>query len=304
MKKIISKLLLIALLIIIVLPFYYNTEKEELTAEIRSKVDGDFIELSQGVTHYQQANVGADRTVVLVHGFSVPYYIWDPTFEFLVNQGFHVVRYDLLGRGYSDRPDVDYTQELFDRQLLDLIAALKINKKFDIVGLSMGGAIVAKFVADHPENINKVAFVDPSHEGYSSKLLSVPLLGEYYATVFMLPKAADSQLGDFRDPEKFSSWPDKYRQQMQYKGFRNALLSTLRNFMKSDKINDYKKIAQLGIPAMLIWGRQDQTLPFANSQRVAKALKIDTFVVEDAGHIPHFERPEIVNHELLRFLNQ
>ncbi len=304
MKKILLKILLLLLIIVVALPFYYNTEKEELTKEIRKNVSGDFISLSQGVTHYQQANVGANRTVVLVHGFSVPYYIWDPTFEFLANQGFHVVRYDLLGRGYSDRPDVDYTQELFDRQLLDLIAALKINKKFDIVGLSMGGAIVAKFVADHPEKINKVAFVDPSHEGYSSKLLSFPLLGEYYATVFMLPKAADSQLGDFRDPEKFTSWPDKYRQQMQYKGFRNALLSTLRHFMKPDKIKDYEKIGQLGIPAMLIWGRQDQTLPFANSPRVAKALKVETFVVEDSGHIPHFEHPEIVNPELLRFLNQ
>ena len=304
MKKILLKILLLLLIIVVALPFYYNTEKEELTKEIRENVSGDFISLSQGVTHYQQANVGANRTVVLVHGFSVPYYIWDPTFEFLANQGFHVVRYDLLGRGYSDRPDVDYTQELFDRQLLDLIAALNITKKFDIVGLSMGGAIVAKFVADHPEKINKVAFVDPSHEGYTSKLLSVPLLGEYYATVFMLPKAADSQLGDFRDPEKFTSWPDKYRQQMQYKGFRNALLSTLRHFMKPDKIKDYEKIGQLGIPAMLIWGRQDQTLPFANSPRVAKALKVETFVVEDSGHIPHFEHPEIVNPELLRFLNQ
>jgi len=132
MKKTLLTLLLLILVVVIALPFYYNTEKVELTDEIRKNVSGDFISLSQGVTHYQQANVGADRTVVLVHGFSVPYYIWDPTFEFLAKLGFHVVRYDLLGRGYSDRPDVDYTQNLFDQQLLDLLAGLNINKPIDI----------------------------------------------------------------------------------------------------------------------------------------------------------------------------
>jgi pimeloyl-ACP methyl ester carboxylesterase len=275
-----------------------------LNEDVRAKQNGEYITLSQGIVHYQQANIGADKTVVLVHGFSVPYYIWDPTFDFLTANDFHVIRYDLYGRGFSDRPDVQYSQNLFDVQLLELLDALKLNKPVDIIGLSMGGAITAKFVADHPDRINKVVFIDPSHEAFKSKLLSIPLLGEYYATVMMLPSAAESQLGDFRDPKKFAKWPEKYRQQMQYYGFRNALLSTLRSFMSNDKLYLYKKVGQLQKPTMLIWGKDDQTLPFANSPRVAKALKTTTIVVEDAGHIPHFERPEIVNLHLLTFLNQ
>jgi len=42
--------------------------------------------------------------VALVHGFSVPYYVWDPTAPELARAGFRVLRYDLYGRGYSDRP--------------------------------------------------------------------------------------------------------------------------------------------------------------------------------------------------------
>jgi pimeloyl-ACP methyl ester carboxylesterase len=56
---------------------------------------------------------------VLIPGFSVPYVIWDPTFEDLVEKGFRVLRYDLFGRGYSDRPDAIYDLELFDRQLMN-----------------------------------------------------------------------------------------------------------------------------------------------------------------------------------------
>ena len=304
MKKIIKITVLLLLIITIALPFIYNTEKQPLTDQIRSKVSGDFIKLSQGIVHYQQANIGAEKIVVLVHGFSVPYYIWDPTYDYLISNGFHVIRYDLYGRGYSDRPDVNYDQQLFDTQLLELLEALNIQKPVDVIGLSMGGAIAAKFVADHPEKVNKVAFIDPSHESFYSKKLAVPLLGEYLATVVMLPKAADGQLGDFKDPDEFTDWPDKYRQQMQYYGFRNALLSTLRNFAKPDKLYLYQKVGQLNKPALLIWGEDDNTLPIANSARVAQALNTETFVVKNAGHIPHFERPEIVNPALLIFLQE
>ncbi|HHL31788.1 MAG TPA: alpha/beta hydrolase, partial [Oceanospirillales bacterium] len=219
MKKAIKAILLLLLLFLIALPIVCNTEHQELSAEVRTQTSGDYIQLSLGTVHYQQANIGAGKTVVLVHGFSVPYYIWDPTYDFLVAQGYHVLRYDLYGRGYSDRPDVDYTQALFDQQLVELLAALKINQPIDIIGLSMGGAVVAKFVADHPEKVRKIVFIDPSHEAFYSWALSTPLLGEYIATVHMLPKAANSQLGDFSNPEKYASWPDKYRQQMQYHGF-------------------------------------------------------------------------------------
>src|SRR5919109_740116 len=59
--------------------------------------------------------------VVLVHGFSVPFFIYDPTFEFLTRAGFRVLRYDLFGRGFSDRPKARYNIDLFVRQLGELL---------------------------------------------------------------------------------------------------------------------------------------------------------------------------------------
>ena len=75
------------------------------------------------MTHYQLAGPPAVHTVVLVHGFSVPYYIWDPTFDGLVAAGFRVLRYDLFGRGWSDRPDARYDPNFFDEQLVQLLGA-------------------------------------------------------------------------------------------------------------------------------------------------------------------------------------
>ena len=61
--------------------------------------DGEaFVLLSQGHTYYRTANLTAcEGADVLVHGFSVPSYIWEPTFDFLASKGRCVVMLDLYG---------------------------------------------------------------------------------------------------------------------------------------------------------------------------------------------------------------
>ncbi|HCK65361.1 MAG TPA: alpha/beta hydrolase, partial [Anaerolineae bacterium] len=63
--------------------FPYLDETKELNEIIRKEAGGDFIQLSNGVTHYQLGGDENGDTVVLVHGFSVPSFIYDSTFEFL-----------------------------------------------------------------------------------------------------------------------------------------------------------------------------------------------------------------------------
>ena len=74
---------------------------------------GSYVSLGAGVTHFELAGPPDAQTVVLVHGFSVPYYIWDPTFDALAAAGFRVLRYDLFGRGWSDRPERALQSRIF-----------------------------------------------------------------------------------------------------------------------------------------------------------------------------------------------
>ena len=87
-----------------------DTEILVLDEEARELAPGLFVELSDGWTHYDVAGPESGQVVILVHGFSVPYYIWDTTFEALVAAGFRVIRFDLFGRGYSDRPATVYEE--------------------------------------------------------------------------------------------------------------------------------------------------------------------------------------------------
>ena len=131
-------LLAIVCIAILILPVILNKETKVLNPENRKEAPGEFINLTNGITHYEEFGHDTAQTVLLVSGFSVPYYIWDRTFEVLKENGFHVLRFDFFGRGYSDRPDVVYNSELFTQQIADLLISLNIDKPIDIIGLSMG----------------------------------------------------------------------------------------------------------------------------------------------------------------------
>ena len=104
------------------------------------------------MTHYDVSGPDSGRAIVLVHGFSVPYYIWDSTAKALAASGHRVIRYDEYGRGWSDRPAIVYNAELYERQLRDLLDSLRVQR-VDVAGVSMGGWVTATFVSRHPERV-------------------------------------------------------------------------------------------------------------------------------------------------------
>lgn len=287
----------------------FRRESQILDSEARSSVPGKLIELPDGITHYEIAGQSDGQTVVLVHGFSVPYYIWDPTFDALVDAGFRALRYDLYGRGYSDRPDAVYDQDLFDRQLLNLLSALNADQPIDLIGLSMGGAISIVFADWHPSMVRKLCLIDPAgfplKRPIATKLLQAPMLGEWLMSLFGDKLLVSALPDDFCRPEKFPEYQEKYRPQLKYRGFKRAILSTLRNGLLSDMTEAYKRVGKQKRPALLIWGREDRTIPFGASEKVRQAIPhIEFHAIDEAGHVPHYERPELVNPLLIEFLGK
>ena len=269
-------------------------------------VPGEFLQTFDGVVHYQlDGPADAKHTIVLVHGFSVPYYLWDGTFETLVRAGHRVLRYDLFGRGYSDRPGLEYNGELFDRQLVELLNALRIRDRVDLVGASMGASIAAGFACRHKERVRSVTMIGPGYSkgGPLSWRLALPVIGEYHFATSIVPDLPNSQMQDFKYPAKFPDWAERYKPQMKYVGFRKALLSTLRNYATTDWTMEYACLGKSGLPVLLIWGKDDQDVPFQLSEQVRKDLPQAQFLpIDDAAHLPFLEKPELVLPVMLEFL--
>ena len=142
---------------------YVVLDKESLELnELDSEhLDGRFIELTEGRTYYELSGPIDGGLIVLVHGFSIPSYIWQPTKQALVEAGYQVLTFDLYGRGYSDKPESDYGMELYVQQLADLLNSLKIKSQVNLVGMSMGGAVVTHFTNKYPEKVNKISLLAP-----------------------------------------------------------------------------------------------------------------------------------------------
>jgi pimeloyl-ACP methyl ester carboxylesterase len=294
--------------------YRFHGETQSLDAAARASATGQFVQLTNGVTHYELAGPPDQTIVVLIHGFSVPYFIWDPTFAGLVNAGFRVLRYDLFGRGYSDRPDTTYNQALYDRQLRELLDALGFTIPINLVGLSMGGAIAVGFTAQHPERVRALALLAPAGFPVPASrafvLLRPPLVGEWLFDRFDEKLIVGGLAKDFYTREKVSEFTARYRVQMHYQGFRRALLSTLRHGPISTMADAYQMVGQQptrlsssqACPVLLVWGRDDKTVPFALNEKVRAAIpRAEFHPIDNAGHIVHYEKPDVVNGLLATF---
>ncbi len=318
-----------------IMSFLDRDEIKELNVETRASADGSFIQLPNGVTHYELSNpennsplplgegvgrrgepVEAVRDVVFVHGFSVPYFIFDPTFKFLTESGFRVLRYDHFGRGLSDRPRARYNLDLFVDQLSDLLDALRLAstglnagaRPVSLIALSMGGPIASAFTLRHPERVDKLVLIDPVGArpialSPALKAAKIPFVAEAILGLIGGEALIKNAAKDFFDPAWVAHFISQYRVQMQYKGFKRAILSTLRNNMLDSFIHVYEALGKTDKPVLLFWGRQDTTVPFEHSDDLRAALpKVQFHAIDNCGHIPHYEKPDEVNPILLEFL--
>jgi pimeloyl-ACP methyl ester carboxylesterase len=301
-----KRLLLICLLAVvavaIALPLFHSKERAPLDDEARSRAPGTFVALPSGQVHVELAGPADGPPVVLVHGFSVPSYIWDPTFAMLRDAGFRVLRFDLYGRGWSDRPDAIHDRDFFADQLRGVMDAHGFERAH-VIGLSMGGAIAGRFASRHPERLLGLALIAPLTLERDVSPLQTPVVGEWITRVHLLPRLAEGQLQDFVEPERFADWPARFHEQMTYHGFARALLSTLRHTMTVSSLPDFRAVGESALPVLLVWGRQDTVVPFDHHARVLEAIPQATMLaVERAGHLPHMERPDEVGPALLQFL--
>ena len=247
---------------ILLLPTFFNLEVETLNSTIRAEDPDKFIELPQGITQYQEADPDTAQTVLLISGFSVPYHILDPIFEALKDPGYHVIIYNLFGRGYSDRPDGKYDQKFFTKQIADLLKALHINNPIDLIGLSMGAPIGAEFTINYPEKVDKLVLIGTVHEAVNIFLLKITYIGEYIMNVFFAPSLVKDATDEYYQQKAHEGWAEKFNVHMKYKGYKKAILATLRNYMSKDKLHVYSELGELQKHVLLIWGKDDTSQPF------------------------------------------
>jgi pimeloyl-ACP methyl ester carboxylesterase len=270
---------------------------------------GSYAQLSDGKTRYEVAGPENGDRLVLVHGLIGHLHVWDYQFKFLVENGYRVLRYDLFGRGFSDRLKGEHGGELFMSQLSDLLEHVGFDAPFHLVGLSMGGAISVRFAVHHPDRIKSIFLVDcygiPTPDDPGIKVVQPKWVGEALIGTFGGPILKRAPIKGVYDKKKHKGFAKWFSAPLAIKGSKRALLSTLRNFMLENHIPHYTRLNGLDIPKLILWGKEDAVLPFDYGKKIHALLPTARFeVFEKCGHVPQFEEPDKFNELTLNWLKE
>ena len=92
---------------------------------------------------------GEGRPVVLLHGWPLDADMWDAQMMALAEAGFRAIAYDRRGFGRSDQPWNGYDYDTLSDDLAEVMAAAGATDGATIVGFSMGGGEVARYMSRH-----------------------------------------------------------------------------------------------------------------------------------------------------------
>jgi pimeloyl-ACP methyl ester carboxylesterase len=228
--------------------------------------------------HYYVMGRAQGPPVVLVHGLGGRSEDWRNLAPHLTEAGFRVYLPDLLGYGHSDKPG-DFSYSIADEAevVVGFLDALSL-KQVDLGGWSMGGWIVQRIAAEHPERVHKLMLFD------SAGLFVKPA----WDTALFTPESATelAKLDDLLTPHA-PNLPDFVVRDILRASrqdawvIHRALASMLTGRDTTDTL-----LPQLKMPVLLVWGEADQITPISEGKTMQALIpKAQLRVIQGCGHL-------------------
>lgn len=258
-------LAVLAFAYIAIRPFYLERRKPIIGPTERHGAKGEFIQLSQGVTHCRWKGPTRGPVAVVVHGVQTPMISMEAMADGLGRLGYRVLMYDLYGRGLSDAPKGKQDRAFFVRQLADLCAYFGLSDDITVAGYSMGGNIATAFATAYPHSIKQVILcasggVHTSESSFSKFCRRVPLIGDWAHAMFAERRILKS-LPEKAETREIEAILDAQRNEVTRRGYLPAILSSRRGILAEDQEEDHRKLYRQAIPVTAIWADADPIIP-------------------------------------------
>ena len=226
---------------------------------------------------------------------------------------FRVLTPDLLGSGLSDKPDIEYRPD----QMLDFfngfMNALNIPQAV-LVGNSMGAGLAIGMALTHPERVTKLVLVDGLPPRVLEKLASPAVRQALEMRLpYWLVSLGNSLFGGMMTEailkdivhDQTLLTPivlDRSNRNRQRPGLLKPIMAVRDNLPRWE--SDFAvRIGILTQPTLVIWGEKDKVFPLAVGEALHRTIKGSRFAaIPEAGHIPQWEQPDLVNESLIEFL--
>jgi pimeloyl-ACP methyl ester carboxylesterase len=263
--------------------------------------------------HLYYEDHGSGQPVVLIHGYPLSSASWEKQVPVLLDAGFRVIAYDRRGFGKSSQPTSGYNYDTFAEDLHHLITHLKL-KDFVLVGFSMGGGEVARYIgrhgskhiskavimsgvppyllktADNPEGVDGAVF-----EGIQKAVTADRYV--FFTDFFKNFYNTDVHLGKRISEQAIQASWNTAAIASAYASL--ACVPTWHEDFRQD-------LAKIDVPTLVIHGDSDRIVPFSSAgQRTAKLVKgAELVVIKDGPHNVAWTHAEEVNAALLKFLQK
>jgi 2-hydroxy-6-oxonona-2,4-dienedioate hydrolase len=257
-------------------------------------------------TRYAEAGPPGAPALVLLHGTGGH---WE---TFARNLGplsghFHCIAFDMVGNGFSDKPDADYEIPLYTDHALAVMDAFGIERA-SFAGTSLGSWVAARVAVDHPRRVDKLLLM--STAGLVGTAENMARIRAQRTQAVDDPswesiKAMfDHLIADERNrlPDLIALRQAIYRLPEMKEAIHHILVlqdadTRARNLIPEDQWRG------IGAPTLVIASGQDFSEYESTSRRVATLIP-NARLVEMPGvkHWPHFEDPERFNALAIEFL--
>jgi haloalkane dehalogenase len=256
--------------------------------------------------HHREAGDPGDPAVLLVHGYPESSYMWRGILPPLAGAGYHALAPDLAGYGDSE-PDPPGTWE----RHVEALERFRTGQGLDRVALVVhdwGGLIGLRWACDHPDAVAALVisstgfFPDGKWRG-PGEVLRTEGQGEQFVDgvdrdgfANLLGSVSTGITPDAVD-EYFKAYADEPRRRGQLELYRSG---------DFEKLAPYEgKLAELGVPTLILWGGDDPFAPLASAARLEREIPgAELVVLDGTGHFVVDDAPGRYAEELVRFLRR
>jgi len=226
-----------------------------------------------------------------------------------LSRRFHVIAYDMVGHGFSDKPDHPYTLDVYADQLGGLLDALGLERAH-ISGESLGGWVAAWFADEHPERVDRLILTTPGNIVGKPETMRTIRESTMRAVTEASPETVRVRLEWLFAPET------RHLVSEELVDVRLAIYSlpgaeqAMRNVLVLQE-PDVRAVfgwaeswtSRIRAPTLIIWTSDDPTGTYDEGELLASWIPGSTLVLlEGAGHWPQWEIPETFDRLHFEFL--
>jgi pimeloyl-ACP methyl ester carboxylesterase len=257
-------------------------------------------------------DVGAGPPVVLIHGFGGSMWQWEQQ-QHTLSQHFRILTLDLPGAGLSDKPEIDYRPDQMLDFFVGFMDAVKIQQA-TLVGNSMGAGLAIGMALAHPTRVAKLVLIDGLPQHVMEKLTSpsvrralettAPSWLVSFGNMLFGGLMIESVLKEIvHDPALLTpAVIERSNRNRQRPGLIKPIM-TVRENLPLWESGFATRVGKITHPTLVIWGEEDRVFPIAVGEELHQTIKGSRFIrIPKAGHIPQWERPDLVNQELITFI--